>query len=339
MVVARMTSSAEAGDYMRRFRGRQRVPLVRTLIRRMERRDVAAADRAYRLAFGTAFRLPEPLAFRGDGDVLGTRSATWPEGSFVAEVDGQVVGSISGVPWGSVVGLGPITVHPDHQRGGVARALLDAFMAVPAVANARLAALFTFPDSPVHLRLYEALGFAPGHLTAVLGKTPVAASPSPLTRRLSELPPAELERAVRGCRAVANVVFEGLDLTQDILAVHAQRLGETLLFTDAAGAIDGFAVCHAGPGTEAASGMAFVKFAAVRPGAAPRFDAMLAECEAWAAGVGATRLRAGVNTGRREAYDAMKSRGFVVELLGIAMHRPDIAGWDVPGQFVVDDFR
>jgi GNAT superfamily N-acetyltransferase len=305
----------------------------------MERRDIAAADRAYRLAFGTAFRLPEPLAFRGDGDVLGTRSATWPEASFVAEVDGRVVGSVTGVRWGSVVGLGPITVHPDHQRGGIARALLEAFMAVPAVRDARLTALFTFPDSPVHLRLYESLGFAPGHLTAVLGKPPVATSLSPRTRLFSELVPADAERALGGCREVAESVFQGLDLTQDILAVRAQHLGETLIIADTTGAVDGFAVCHAGPGTEATTGMAFVKFAAVRPGATACFATILAECEAWAANMGAKRIRAGVNTGRRDAYRAMKSHGFVVELLGIAMHRPDLAGWDGPGQFVIDDFR
>lgn len=310
-----------------------------TLIRRMEPCDIAAADRAWRLAFGTAFRLPDPLAFRGDGEVLAARSAAWPEGSFVAEVGGEVVGSITGLALGSVVGLGPLTVHPAHQRGGIARELLAAFLSVPAVRDARLTALFTFPDSPAHIRLYESLGFAPDYLTAVLGVTPSPQPPNAGIRRFSALDADAAERCLDGCRAVARAVFEGLDPTREIISVRSRQLGETLILVDRAEAVTGFAICHTGPRTEAGSGLAFVKLGAVRPGAEGRFDELLAACESHAAEIGATRLRAGVNTARRAAYARMRSRGFVLELLGISMHRPDIAGWNAPRQFVIDDFR
>ena len=85
--------------------------------------------------------------------------------------------------------------------------------------------------------------------------------------------------------------------------------------------------------------MAFVKLGAMRPGAEARFDDLLSACEGYAANTGATRLRAGVNTARRAAYAHMKSRGFVLELLGISMHRPDVPAWDTPDRFVMDDFR
>ena len=42
-------------------------------------------------------------------------------------------------------------------------------------------------------------------------------------------------------------------------------------------------------------------------------------------------LIAGVNTARREAYRQMLARGFRAELLGVAMEKPNEAGYNRPG--------
>ena len=51
------------------------------------------------------------------------------------------------------------------------------------------------------------------------------------------------------------------------------------------------------------------------------------------------RLVAGVNTSRREAYRAMLACGFRTDVQGLAMDRPDEAGYNRPGVYVIDDWR
>src|SRR5581483_496661 len=90
-------------------------------IRPIAPRDIAAADKVHRLAFGTFFGLPDPSKFRGDAEVIRTRSAADPGVALVAEEDGRIVGSALGMDWGSVFIIGPVTVHPDQWSKGIAR--------------------------------------------------------------------------------------------------------------------------------------------------------------------------------------------------------------------------
>jgi hypothetical protein len=108
-----------------------------------------------------------------------------------------------------------------------------------------------------------------------------------------------------------------------------------------AGAPTGFAVCQSGPGTEAGSGVAYVKFAAVRPGphAAETFAALLDSCQGWAASVGAQRLTVGVNTARHDAYRHLLRAGFRTVTPGVTMHRPNEPAYDRDGVLVLDDWR
>ncbi|MEU9046960.1 hypothetical protein AB0D63_35725 [Kitasatospora sp. NPDC048343] len=87
-------------------------------------------------------------------------------------------------------------------------------------------------------------------------------------------------------------MYEGLDLTHEIAALHANQLGDTVLLPGDGG-LDGFAVCHCGAGSEARPDVCFVKFGAVRPGTgcAARFDRLLDACEQLALDRGAGRVR------------------------------------------------
>ena len=67
------------------------------------------------------------------------------------------------------------------------------------------------------------------------------------------------------CRALTDAVYEGLNLEREIMAAHAQGLGDTVLLPGESG-LDGLAVCHCGPGSEAGADVCFIKFGAVRPG-------------------------------------------------------------------------
>jgi hypothetical protein len=100
-------------------------------------------------------------------------------------------------------------------------------------------------------------------------------------------------------------------------------------------------VCHGGAGTEAGSGTCYVKFGAARPGrtAGEDFDSLLTACEALALERGASRLVAGVNTARHDAYGRLLERGFRTEIQGVAMHRPNESGYNQPGVYLLDDWR
>lgn len=129
-------------------------------------------------------------------------------------------------------------------------------------------------------------------------------------------------------------------MSREICAVYAQKLGDTVCFWDET-ALSGFAVCHYGVGTEAGSNTCYVKFGAVRPGAdaGQRFEQLLDLCETLSALQGMSRLVAGVNTSRHDAYRRMIARGFRTEITGVTMHKPNDPGYNWPDVYAIDDWR
>jgi hypothetical protein len=142
------------------------------------------------------------------------------------------------------------------------------------------------------------------------------------------------------CRRLTDTLYPGLDLEREIIALDRQGLGDTIL-VDGAESVDGFAVCHAGAGSEAGPDACFVKFAAVASGegAAGRFGRLLDAVEGYAAGRGLSRVVAGVNTGRHEAYRSLLDRGYRALALGVAMHRANEPAYDRPEIYALDDRR
>jgi hypothetical protein len=142
------------------------------------------------------------------------------------------------------------------------------------------------------------------------------------------------------CRNLTDAIYSGLDVSSGIRSVREQRLGDTVLvWRDSR--LAGFAVCHCGAGTEAGSATCYIKFGAVRPSttAAEDFDALLAASEALAKNAGASRVAAGVNMARHEAYTQLLNSGFRTDMQGVAMQRPNEEGYNRPGVFLLDDWR
>lgn len=310
-------------------------------VRAMREEDLDVADRVFRRAFGTMFGLPEPERFRGDSALLRPRFAADPEAAFVAEEEGRIVGSIMAADWGSVGTLGPVSVAPEAWGRGIARLLVPPVLDLFARRGVTLGALFTHPQSAKHVRLYEAFGFELGAVTAILAKESGGyRSGDGAAVLLSSLDPVARAAVMHDCRALAGSLYDGLDLGREIATVVERRLGDCVLLRGTGeGSVAGFAVCHYGAGSEAGSKALLVKFAAVRPGAAADFAALLAHCEGLAAALGAARLTAAVNTARRQAYRLMRAAGYRSLMNGVAMHRPDRAGYDRPEIFAIDDLR
>ena len=312
----------------------------KVLVRPLREEELDEADRIFRLAFGTFLGLPDPSAFMGDVSFVRTRWRADPDAAFAAELDGELVGSNFAANWGSFGFFGPLTVRPDRWDRGVARRLLELTLVLFERWGTRHVGLFTFPHSPKHLGLYQAFGFWPRFLTPVMSKAVGARPDAAGWAGYGALTERERAAYLGACRELTDAIYTGLDLSGEIRSVAAQDLGETVLVGQGE-RLDGFAVCHCGPGTEAGGGTCFVKFGAARPGpgAGEAFERVLDACEGLAAARGLGRLVAGVNTARREAYRGMLARGFRADRVGVAMERPDEPGYNRADVYVMDDWR
>jgi hypothetical protein len=232
-----------------------------------------------------------------------------------------------------------LTVRPDLWDHGVGKSLMEPIMGCFETWGNSHLGLFTFSHSPKHLELCRRYGFWPRFLTAVMHKQVTARGAVAVRLTYAELSAAERPDHLSACRALNDAVYEGLDLEREIVAAHAQGLGDTVLLPGESG-LDGLAVCHCGPGSEAGADVCFVKFGAVRPGrqAGDKFERLLDACEQLAAERGLGQLEAGMNLGRPDAYQRMVARGFRTRLQGVTMHRPNEPGYSHPDAYVIDDW-
>jgi predicted N-acetyltransferase YhbS len=309
-------------------------------VRPLQESDLATADHIMRLAFGTFLGLPDPTSFMGDAGYVRTRCHANPHSAFAAEINNEIVGSNFATNWGSVGFFGPLTIRPDLWDRGVGKRLMEPVMECFDKWKTKHAGLFTFPHSQKHIGLYQRFGFYPRFLTALMSKPVAPGERSSAWTKFSDASESERAAIVEACRELTDAVYEGLDLDQEIRAVADQKLGDTVLLWNNSKLV-GLAVCHTGAGTEAGSGVCYVKFGAARPGtdAEQNFNRLLDACEEMASSQSLLRVIAGVNTARHEAYRQMLARGFRPDIWGVAMQKPNEAGYNRPGVYLVDDWR
>jgi len=309
-------------------------------VRALREQDLPAADRIMRLAFGTFLGMPDPLKFMGDADYVRTRWLADPSAAFAAELAGELAGTNFATRWGSVGFFGPLTIHPDFWDRGIAQLLLAPTMDQFDRWKVRHAGLFTFPASAKHVGLYQKFGFWPRFLTALMEQQLGAERNPAQWTRFSELSPDGKQSCLRACRELTSSIYDGLDVEREIRAVDEQNLGDTVM-TGAGSGLAGLAICHAGAGTEAGSGKCYVKFGAVRCGPdAPReFRRLVDSCREFAATRGATKLLAGMNLARVDAYRTMLEAGFRATTQGVVMERNAEPGYNRPEVFLIDDWR
>src|SRR5919199_278327 len=155
-------------------------------VRPMSAADLSAAHAAVDDAFcelmarvrGDHTRPWFPPAF------LATRFAREPEGCFVAlRGDGEVVGALYSVTWGSLGWLGPLGVAPTMQGRGVAQRLLDACLRHWDSLDIRIQGLETCTAQAGHHYLYGKVGFRADWfsvgLRKALAKGPTASPSGP----------------------------------------------------------------------------------------------------------------------------------------------------------------
>jgi GNAT superfamily N-acetyltransferase len=309
-------------------------------IRPLEERELPEADRIMRLAFGTFMGLPDPTKTFGDSDYAYTRFHAAPDSALAAEADGKLVGTNFVTRWGSFGFFGPLSVEPRLWEHKVAQRLLGATMNLFKKWGCRHTGLFTFSHSPKHAGLYQKFDYWPRFLTPVMSKEVAQGTAAQAYSRFSTLSADQKREMLAECGALTGEIFDGLEVSREISAVDEQHLGDALFLLDGS-RVSAFAVCHVGPRTEAGSDLCYVKFAAVRPGpgAQVNFGRLLDACESFTASQGISRLSAGVNMGRHEAYQTMVQRRYRTDMQGVAMQSGDDAAFNRPGVYVLDDWR
>ncbi len=309
-------------------------------VRSLQENDLPAADHIMRLAFGTFIGLPDPASFNASVSYVRTRWVADPRSAFAAEVDGELAGSNFATTWGSIGFFGPLTSHPKFWNTGVGKHLIEPAMDLFAKRGVQHAGLFTFAQSPKHLALYQKFGFWPRFLTAIMSKPVGELSQPSRMLRFSDLSTDEQEAVKRECHELTEAIYPGLNVEHEICSVSAQQLGDTILLREKDKLV-GFAVCHMGEATEAGTDTCYIKFAAIRPGtrADEHFRQLLAACEAAASAKNLSRLVAGVNTARHEAYRQMLALGFRTDVQGVVMQQAGDAGYNRPGVWLLDDWR
>lgn len=315
------------------------------LIRPLQSDELPTADAIFRLAFGTFIGLPDPGQFASGCNYMNRWFAD-PTAALAA-IDAKspadaetLIGSNIAVRWGSFGFFGPLTVHPDYWNQQVGQQLVAAAIDCFDRWGVTHAGLFTFPNSPKHLVLYQKFGFYPRFLTPVLGKPIQATSASLRSIAFSKLTPDQQTDALKACAELTGSLYNGLDLTTEIQTVAQHDWGETLLLWSG-DRLTGLAICHCGADTEAGPGNCYIKFGAVRSGqnAAVNFEQLLQECNIFAYQQGLTQLLGGVNLEREAAYRQMRDLGFQITIMGIAMCRPNQPGWNRSDVFAIDDWR
>jgi GNAT superfamily N-acetyltransferase len=309
-------------------------------VRSLQENDLPHADRIFRQAFGTFLGLPDPTQFSATADYVRSRWLADPEAAFAAELNGEIVGSNFASNWGSIGFFGPLTVRPNLWDRGIAKQLLTPVMDTFARWGTAHAGLFTFAQSAKHIGLYQKFGFWPRFLTAIMSKSVAQTREAAGWSTFSELAADRREDGLKACKLLTDAVYEGLDVSREILAVDRQKLGETILLRED-DQVMGLAVCHCGPSTEAGSDTCYVKFGTVRPAkkAAASFEQLLRACEGLAHRRNLPKLTAGVNMGRQRAYRKMLAAGFRAEWQGVTMHRPNELGYDRSTTYLIDDWR
>jgi GNAT superfamily N-acetyltransferase len=314
------------------------------VIRHLVEEDLQEADRIIRLAFGTFMGHDNPEDYRSDARYTNPRYNADPSASFVAELDGKIIGSNFGLHWGSVGIFGPLTIHPEYWNKGIGSKLMKPVMKCFEEWKVTHSGAMTFANSPKHINLYRKFGYHPRFLIPVMSKkieSKSVTSNSKFTWSSYSECKENQDKYLEGCNQVANTVYTGLNLELEIKAVNKMNYGETVILFDENKEITGFAICHCGIDTEAGNDKCYVKFGTVKANSYSQsnFMNLLKACEKLAIAKGLSVLTGGVNAGRYNAYQSMLSQNFSIDFLGVSLHRPNNDAYNIVDRYVIDDWR
>jgi GNAT superfamily N-acetyltransferase len=194
-----------------------------TRVRRLEERDIDAAVALTDLeAWGYT-----PADFRRLLDLS-------PQGCFVAELDGRVVGVLTTTAYGPLAFLGAVIVAPDLRGKGVGQQMMEAALRHLRDAGVRTVRLYAYLNA---VRFYERLGF---HREYEVIRWHGAATAGAGIRGVRPMRPADLDGLVR-----MDTTYFGSD-RRALIAWLAEEFSNTFFVAERAGHLRGFIVGNPG---------------------------------------------------------------------------------------------
>lgn len=239
--------------------------MVDVVLRQMEENDLTEVSSVDALAFGTLKgRTPEEC--EGSKRTINNLLSNWlecPEGCFVTEKEGTIVGFVFCHLWGAVGWVGTYAVLPSLQTRGIGKRLLSQALGYINKNHCQTVGLETMPGHPSNVGYYMGFGFQPDYMTILFHRNlthPLDGSgvESNVCRSLSSLPDLDFLSSISG------MVQPGLDYTIPITRRLVDKEG--ILLTFGPEGRDGFALVRLRPTHNSDEGLTVpVKFLAINP--------------------------------------------------------------------------
>ncbi len=168
-----------------------------------------------------------------------------PEGCFVAEKDGRVVGAAYSHVWGRIGWVGPFEVAPAHQNLGIGKGLLAECETFLKRSGCEIIGLETMPHIPKNLHFYISQGYRPDILTLIVERVLGAREEVNENREIAvrEATAGDLAVVLGAVKRIGAKIFPGLDQSAEVEMTVHRDLGKVLLW-EANDVIIGVVVVH-----------------------------------------------------------------------------------------------
>jgi ribosomal protein S18 acetylase RimI-like enzyme len=245
-----------------------------------------------------------------------------PQGCFVAEIEGQVVGFIFSRTWGSVGWFGTFGVLPDFQGRGIGKQLVGLSLEYLRQKAGRLIGLETNPESAYNQGLYLQRGFEFRFPTLMLSKPlqPFIEAETTLLRWVSA-DETTRQRWLRDLQVAWGRIHPGLDYSREIIITAQRHQGEIWLLEDQNRAVGMSVVWHESPREGIGDEAAIVQVMALHPDFTNEkaFYALIQASEFGAAASSKQKIIIAINTCHTWALKRLLEWGYRVDRTVVRM--------------------
>ena len=245
-----------------------------------------------------------------------------PQGCFVAEADGRVVGFIFSRTWGSVGWFGTFAVLPAFQGGGIGKQLVALSLEYLRRKAGRWIGLETAPESAYNQGLYLRQGFEFRFPTLLLSKPLAlfveAESPLPCWVSASE---DIRQRWLSDLRVAWDKIHHGLDYSSEIIITAQRHQGKVWVLEYQGQAVGMSVVWHESPRDLIGDEEAIVQVLALHPDFTNEkgLYSLVQAGEFGAAAFGKQMITIAVNTRYTWALELLLKWGYRVERMAVRM--------------------
>ena len=151
--------------------------------------------------------------------------------SFVARLDGSIIGTIICHTWGSIGWFGPLEVLPQYQGQGIGKRLVKAGMEFLDSQDCSVTGLETMVASTRNIGFYTKQGFRPRRSSFVLFKDFSQSCQGKREGRYEIEAPRKVEEAdLEPMKELWNTIEPGLDYSSEVKSTREHELGDIWIF-------------------------------------------------------------------------------------------------------------